>query len=246
MSLKKNGKLLPLCLFYSCSAGRLPCRERMAQKEIALGQKVSADVEKQWERVADPALAHGLNMALNRMVPLSRPLPYEVRVVREDMVNTSAFPGIVYFTTGMLNFLRSDAEIAAILAHELIHADKRHVMIEVARSSKISPYCARPAYSIPWERRPDDPHESRTQVAVTNSYSKDLERGGQGGAEKVLIRAGYPPSCIVTSLEAMIHDQLKRPYVDGSLHDPSQAAEEWNTLSVRQETPVSHQAEKGA
>ncbi len=140
--MKKNGrKLLPLLLilFLFCRPFAVQGADEL-QKEIALGQKVSADVEKQWERVADPALCARLNMALNRMVPyLSRPLPYEVRVVREDMVNAFSLPGgIVYFTTGMLNFLRSDAEIAAILAHELIHADKRHVMIQAARSSKIS------------------------------------------------------------------------------------------------------------
>ncbi|NLO58509.1 MAG: M48 family metalloprotease, partial [Synergistaceae bacterium] len=115
--MKKNGrKLLPLLLilFLFCRPFAVQGADEL-QKEIALGQKVSADVEKQWERVADPALCARLNMALNRMAPyLSRPLPYEVRVVREDMVNAFSLPGgIVYFTTGMLNFLRSDAEIAA-------------------------------------------------------------------------------------------------------------------------------------
>ena len=110
------------------------------KKEIALGEKVAADVEKQWERVADPALSARLSMLLGRFIPhLSRPLPYEVRIVREKMVNAFSLPGgIVYFTTGMLEFLRTDAEVAAILAHELIHADRRHVIIQTARASKIN------------------------------------------------------------------------------------------------------------
>ncbi len=61
------------------------------------------------------------------------------------------------------------------------------------------------------------------QVAVTNSYSRDLEREADKEAED-FHPGGYLPSAMVTSLEAMIHDQLKRPYVDsGSLHDPSRA-----------------------
>jgi Zn-dependent protease with chaperone function len=215
--MKKNGrKLLPLLLilFLFCRPFAVQGADEL-QKEIALGQKVSADVEKQWERVADPALCARLNMALNRMAPyLSRPLPYEVRVVREDMVNAFSLPGgIVYFTTGMLNFLRSDAEIAAILAHELIHADKRHVMIQAARSSKISLAALVLLIASHGSAGPMI-LTSLAQVAVTNSYSRDLEREADKEGLKILIRAGYPPSAMVTSLEAMIHDQLKRPYVD--------------------------------
>lgn len=185
------------------------------QKEIALGQKVAADVEKQWERVGDPALSARLNMALNRLVPyLTRPLPYEVRVVREKMVNAFSLPGgIVYFTTGMLSFLRSDAEIAAILAHELIHADKRHVMIQAARSSRISLAALVLLIASQGSAGPMI-LTSLAQVAVTNSYSRDLEREADKEGLKILIGAGYPASAMVTCLEAMIHDQLKRPYVD--------------------------------
>ena len=185
------------------------------KKEIALGEKVAADVEKQWERVADPALSARLSMLLGRFLPhLSRPLPYEVRIVREKMVNAFSLPGgIVYFTTGMLDFLRTDAEVAAILAHELVHADRRHVMIQTARASKINLAALVLMIASQGSAGPMI-LTNLAQIAVTNSYSKDLEREADKEGFRILVEAGFPPAAMVTSLEAMIYDQLKRPYVD--------------------------------
>lgn len=185
------------------------------QKEIALGKKVAADVEKQWERVADPAVSARLTMLLNRLFPyLSRPLPYEVRVVREKMKNAFSLPGgIIYFTTGMLEFLRTDAEIAAILAHELIHADKRHVMVQTARSSKISLAALVLMVASKGSAGPMI-LTNLAQVAVTNSYSQDLEREADKEGFRVLVEAGFPPAAMITPLESMIYDQLKSPYID--------------------------------
>jgi len=76
-------------------------------KEIALGRKVAEEVEKNWERVTDPAVTARLNMILSHFKPhLERNLPYEVRVIKDDNVpNAFSLPGgIVYFTTAMIKF----------------------------------------------------------------------------------------------------------------------------------------------
>ena len=189
------------------------------EKEIALGKKVSEDVEKMWERVADPALSARLSMLLGRFLPhMARPLPYEVRVVREKTHNAFSLPGgIIYFTTGMLDFLRTDAEIAAILAHELIHADNRHVMIQTARASKINLAALALLIASQGSAGPMI-LTSLVQVAVTNSYSKDLEREADKEGFRILVEAGFPPAAMVTALEAMNYDQLKRPYVDPGVY----------------------------
>ena len=211
---RRTAGVLFFCMFFLTA---LPLRASLdtMKKEIALGEKVAADVEKQWERVADPALSARLSMLLGRFLPhLSRPLPYEVRIVREKMVNAFSLPGgIVYFTTGMLDFLRTDAEVAAILAHELIHADRRHVMIQTARASKINLAALVLMIASQGSAGPMI-LTNLAQVAVTNSYGRDLEREADKEGFRILLEAGFPPAAMVTSLEAMIYDQLKRPYVD--------------------------------
>ncbi|KAM3297101.1 hypothetical protein ACQJBY_039131 [Aegilops geniculata] len=56
-------------------------------------------------------------------------LQWEVIVIRDNRVNACSLGGgkIVVFT-GLLNFLETDAEIAAIIAHEAAHAVARHSM----------------------------------------------------------------------------------------------------------------------
>ncbi|GAB1426806.1 M48 family metalloprotease [Aminivibrio sp.] len=154
-------------------------------------------------------------MLLNRFLPLlSRPLPYEVKIIRDEMINAFSLPGgTIYFTTGIIDFLRTDGEIAAILAHELIHADKGHVMIQTARASKIS---LAGLLLLVASQGSVGPMilTNLAQIAVTNSYSKDLEREADREGFRILEGAGFPPAAMITALEAMAYDQLKHPYFD--------------------------------
>ncbi len=196
----------------------LPGEGATIDKEIALGKKAAADVEERWEVQSDPSLNARLSMLLNRFLPhLSRPLPYEVKVIRDEMINAFSLPGgTIYFTTGIIDFLRTDSQIAAILAHELIHADNAHVMIQTARSSKIS---LAGLLLLVASQGSVGPMilTNLAQIAVTNSYSKDLEREADREGFRILEEAGFPPAAMITALEAMAYDQLKRPYFDAGV-----------------------------
>jgi beta-barrel assembly-enhancing protease len=54
-------------------------------------------------------------------------IPYHFHVVKSPQINAFALPGgqIVVFT-GLLDFLESEAELAAVLGHEMSHVDLRH------------------------------------------------------------------------------------------------------------------------
>ena len=54
-------------------------------------------------------------------------LPWKFTVVDEAAVNAFALPGgYIYITRGILPFLRDEAELAAVLGHEVGHVDARH------------------------------------------------------------------------------------------------------------------------
>jgi len=54
-------------------------------------------------------------------------IEYEFHVVNAAYINAFALPGgHVYVTTGMLAFLETEAELAAVLGHEISHIDLRH------------------------------------------------------------------------------------------------------------------------
>ncbi|KAM0843036.1 hypothetical protein ACQ4PT_057979 [Festuca glaucescens] len=68
-----------------------------------------------------------------------RDLDWEVIVVRDDRVNATNCPsGKIIVNTGCLNYFKTDAEIAAILAHEIGHIVARH-FTELTKTTMLIP-----------------------------------------------------------------------------------------------------------
>ena len=54
-------------------------------------------------------------------------LSYTFRILNDPTINAySAAGGFIYINTGLLDILGSEDELAAMIAHELVHTDKRH------------------------------------------------------------------------------------------------------------------------
>lgn len=203
-------------------------------KEIALGEKVASQIESEWPIVSDPVKVARVQMIFNKLLPyLSRPLPYEVKILDLEMINAFCIPGgKIYVTTGLLNFVRSDGELAAILGHELGHADKNHVMIQAERSKKLS--LASLAIIIASQGQAAAAMMAGVaQIAITNGYSRDLEREADLIGVNLVWRAGYPPAASLTVMEGLAAEQMKRPYVDPGIFMSHPRIEE-RIESVRQ------------
>jgi predicted Zn-dependent protease len=97
------------------------------QREVELGTALNAamfgrmDPNSEWDAyVAE--VGRSIVPYVNR-----RDIPYEFRVVNSPILNAFALPGgRVYITTGLLKILQNEAELAAILGHEMSHVDLRH------------------------------------------------------------------------------------------------------------------------
>jgi predicted Zn-dependent protease len=54
--------------------------------------------------------------------------PYNFQVVNDTIVNAFCTPGgFVYVYTGLMKFIDNEATLAGVVAHEIAHAEKRHV-----------------------------------------------------------------------------------------------------------------------
>ncbi len=190
-----------------------PTRED--EKEIALGKRVCEDVEKRWERIVDPIRVARLEVLLQRLVPeTQRPFDYEVRVISDDQPNAFSLPGgFLYFTTGMIDFARSDSELAAVMAHEMVHTEKKHVMIQSARNERLSLLALAVAVASKGEAAAVI-MANIAQVAILNAYSRDLEKEADLGALKMLNATGFPDGGAVRVMERLSEERLKHPYVD--------------------------------
>jgi len=187
--------------------------------EIELGQKIAAMVEERWERIAEPARTARLNMILGKLVPnLERDLPYEVRLIRENDPNAFSLPGgIIFITSGMYDFVKTDIQLAGVIAHELIHSDRQHGMIQASRNRKMSLVSLAVIIATRGQAAPAL-LANVAQTAISNSYSKDLECEADLKGMDLMLRSGYDPVGLLTVVEALAEEEIKHPWVDPGVY----------------------------
>jgi predicted Zn-dependent protease len=66
-------------------------------------------------------------------------LPWTFRVVDDPSVNAFALPGgFIYVTRGIMAHLTNEAELAAVLGHEIGHVTARHSVNQMSKSELAS------------------------------------------------------------------------------------------------------------
>ena len=105
-------------------------------QEIELGKQTDAEVAATYGVYDDPALqayVGKLGAALAAKGP--RPgLPWRFTVLDSPVVNAFAVPGgAIYVTRGILAMMSSEAELAAVLGHEIGHVNARHSMSQMSK-----------------------------------------------------------------------------------------------------------------
>jgi len=64
---------------------------------------------------------------------------YKIRVIKSDQINAFTMPGgNIFIYTGLLKFAKTPEEVAAVLAHEIGHSEKKHVVKKLAKELGLS------------------------------------------------------------------------------------------------------------
>jgi predicted Zn-dependent protease len=105
--------------------------------ELSIGQKNYAPMRQAegGAYVVDPALQTYVQGVGNKLAAVSdRELPYEFTVLDNTIPNAWALPGgKIGVNLGLLMQLKSEAELAAVLGHEIVHAAARHSAQQMSR-----------------------------------------------------------------------------------------------------------------
>jgi predicted Zn-dependent protease len=105
-------------------------------QEIQMGRDADVDVRKTMGVYNDASWQKYVTDVGMRLARAShRPnLPWKFTVVDEPAVNAFALPGgFIYITRGILPYLRDEAELAAVLGHEVGHVDARHSASQISK-----------------------------------------------------------------------------------------------------------------
>lgn len=106
-------------------------------QEIAMGREADQQITASMGLYRDQGLqdyVHDLGMKLAKTS--ERPnLPWSFKVIDDPVVNAFALPGgFIYVTRGILAHLNSEAELAAVLGHEIGHVTAKHGVNRMSKS----------------------------------------------------------------------------------------------------------------
>jgi hypothetical protein len=138
-------------------------------------------------------------------------MPYSYRVLNANYVNAYTFPGgAMGVTRGIVADLHDEAELAALLGHELGHVNARH-----AAQRKGQALVAQVAVSGANLIAAGSGFGSLVDLggqlgasALLSSYSRDNEREADALGQAYMVRAGYPASGMV-GLQQLLVDQKR-------------------------------------
>jgi beta-barrel assembly-enhancing protease len=138
-------------------------------------------------------------------------MPYSYRVLNANYVNAYTFPaGAMGVTRGILTEMDDEAELAALLGHEMGHVNARHAAQRqgqalIAQSVVVGLNVA--ASNSQWGALVGVGSQIGAS-ALLSSYSRDNEREADALGQEYMVRAGYPASGM-TDLHQMLVDQDK-------------------------------------
>jgi len=98
-------------------------------QEVSIGKQMAGQVEKENKLVQDTVIQNYFNEIGQRIIRVSdrKDLKYHFKVIESDQINAFAAPGgYIYFYSGLLKLMDSEAELAAVTAHEVSHVVARH------------------------------------------------------------------------------------------------------------------------
>lgn len=106
------------------------------EKEIALGKSLGQEIERRSELFTDKKINEYVNRLAQKLARNSDAnIPITVKIVEGDDPNAMTIPGgHIYMQLGLLRTADTEAELAAVLAHEIGHVAARHGTREATRS----------------------------------------------------------------------------------------------------------------
>jgi len=188
----------------------------------------------------DPGLVEYVRSVGRRIAAVAdRDLPYEFHVINESVPNAWALPGgKISINRGLLTEMDSEAELAAVLGHEVVHSAARHGAQNQSRSILLQGAVL--AGGLAAGAATDD--DRYTQAAllggtigaqlISQRYSRDAERESDRYGMLYMKRAGYNPRGAVELQETFLRlSEGRRSDVFSALfasHPPSRERLEAN------------------
>ncbi len=189
----------------SLVAGLLPIGY---EEESSIGQAIALQVVARYGGVVNnPQLVRYVNL-VGRSVAntCDRPdIPYRFAILNHDSINAFAAPaGYIFVTRGLLKNVQNEAELAAVLGHEIAHVSQKHILDVIQRSKQIAGVTEA---GLAYAGQNPEAFKSVIDNAVKKLLDEGLDQGKEIEADQIgdvfAARVGYDPAAYVTFLNRL-------------------------------------------
>ncbi len=161
-------------------------------------------------QIQDPGLNNYVNQVGQSLAARTHRtrMPYSFRVVNANYVNAYAFPGgSIACTRGILLSLDNEAELAALLGHELGHVNARHTAQQMSKgkltNSIVGGFSVVAGAVAGGLGQLAGTLGSIGAGALLASYSRDNEREADALGMEYMVKAGYGPKGMVGLMDML-------------------------------------------
>ncbi len=215
------------------------------QKEIEIGEQYYSYLiqAEGGEYTVDPGVDRYVAEVGKKLAAVcDRPqLPYEFTVIDNNIPNAWALPGgKIAINIGLLTNLSNEAELAAVLAHEIVHSAARHGAQAMQRSALLETGMMGLSGAIDGSSYEGSIMQGANigLGLITTKYSRSAELEADKYGIKYMQKAGYDPQASVTLQEMFVRldEQRDIDWMEGlfATHPPSEERVVANQMSVDQ------------
>ncbi|MBL8518501.1 MAG: M48 family metalloprotease [Betaproteobacteria bacterium] len=202
------------------SAAQTATKVYTEPEEIELGESIASGMLGAAPLLPNPGVQRYVNQVGRWLAAQSeRPnLPWRFGVLDNEHVNAFAAPGgQILMTSGLLQRLNSEAELAGVLAHEIAHVVQKHQLdaiqksgwtqgLQVAGGAMIDNKLAKGG-ALSQAARASGLGQAGADLLVDGFFARPLDRGLEYEADRmgviIAARAGYDPYGFISVLQMM-------------------------------------------
>ena len=188
------------------------------QQDVQAGRQAASQVERQMPMVRDSQVNNYVNAIVQRLAANAGgpQFQYRARVVTSRELNAFSLPGgFIYVNSGLISAVRSEDELAGVLAHEIAHVAERHGTEQATKA-----YGAQAGVGLlagllgGRDGRVGIPEQIIGSLGVNAAFmkfSRNAEHEADSVGAAMMARAGYDPMAMASFFDLLQQQKRSNP-----------------------------------
>ena len=203
--------LIAFLMIFLSSLGVQRALALTMEEERKLGDQVVQEVAAKFTLIQDSVLLGYLNQLGQETLQSAGPQPYPFRfyLLKDSQLNAFSVPGgHIFISTGIVEVMESEAELAGLIGHEIAHVTAHHISRRIEKEKKISLATMAIALASIFAGDPRIASAAiagsmATGLSLSLKYSREDEEESDNLGFKYMSKAGFDPKGMIDLLDKL-------------------------------------------